>query len=90
MHELDGLPPVAVCEQQHCLVAAVFQVEGDGRADPFWGAADAAPLHTLVRRELGNFHDGARRRVAEEEAELAAYFGAAFGFGPELGEAVFR
>src|SRR6266498_1757616 len=43
MHELDGLPPVAVCEQQHCLFAAVFQVEGDRRADPFWGAADAAP-----------------------------------------------
>src|SRR6266487_825281 len=67
MHELDRFPPVRVCEQQHCLSAAVFQVEGDSRADPFRGAFDAAPLHAVVRRQLHDLHDGTGLWAAEEE-----------------------
>src|SRR3989442_6536399 len=50
VHELDRLPPVRVREQQHCLSAAAFQIEGDGCADPFPGAVDASPLHAVVPR----------------------------------------
>src|ERR1700741_5596858 len=38
VHELDGLPPVRVDEQQHSLSATGFQIEGDRRPDPFRGA----------------------------------------------------
>src|SRR5438552_9953153 len=56
MHELDGLPPVRVREQQHGLSAGAFQIKGDGGADPFRGAVDTSPLHTIVRRQLDDLH----------------------------------
>src|SRR6266480_4960375 len=58
VHELDGLPPVPVREQQHCLSAIGFQLEGDGRADPFRRPLDASPAHPVVRRQLDDLHDG--------------------------------
>src|SRR5882672_10753026 len=66
MHELDGLPPVRVREQQHCLSAAAFQIKGDGRADPFRWAIDASPQDAVVRRQLDDFHDGRGLGLAEE------------------------
>src|SRR5438552_2692866 len=72
VNELDRLPPVRVREQQHCLSAAAFQIEGDGRADPFRRALDASPAHPVVRRQLDDLHDGRGLGLAEEEAQLAA------------------
>src|SRR6266496_1559807 len=86
VQELDRLPPVRVREQQHGLSAAAFQIERDGRADPFRGAVDASPLHAVVRRQLDDLHDGRGLGLAEEEAQLAADLGVAFHLsGPELG-----
>src|SRR6266511_5477588 len=85
VHELDRLPPVRVREQQHCLSASAFQIEGDGRANPFRGAVDASPLHAVVRRQLDDLHYGRRLGLAEEEAQLAAHLRVALRmFGPEL------
>src|SRR5882762_5824059 len=58
VHELDRLPPVRVREQQHGLSGSAFQIEGDGRADPFRRAFDASLLHAVVRRQLDDLHDG--------------------------------
>src|SRR6266436_1920543 len=78
MHELDGLLPVRVREQQHGLSAAAFQIKGDGGTDPFRGAVDASPLHTIVRRQLDDLHDGRGLGLAEEEPQPAADFRIAF------------
>src|SRR6266487_5255557 len=89
MHELDRLPPVRVREQQHCLSASAFQIEGDGRADPFRWAVNAPPLHAIVRRQLDDLHDGRGLGLAEEEPQLGADLRVAFHLsGPELGETV--
>jgi len=89
VHELDGLPPVCVSEQQHRLSAAGFQIEGDSRPDPFRGAVDASPLHAIVPRQLDDLHDGRGLGLAEEEPQLAADIRVAFHVaGPELGETI--
>src|SRR6266496_970806 len=90
VHDLDGLPPVRVREQQHCLSAAAFQIEGDGRADPFRWAINASPQDAVVRRQLDDLHDGRGLGLTEEEAQLAAHLRVAFHlFGPEFGQTVF-